>query len=502
VMLLHAWVSLSRPQSVTICMESMSLTINTSRRAVRETPLLQASFLLGERLIFLLQQATTIILVTRLLGDEFFGKYALVLAWAAVFQGVAHFGITECLAREVGREPGLASRYFGHSLVLSSSLSVIAMAIMGLAAWAAHYPSDVTLAIFLATGTLLPTNVTATCRGVLLASQKIEYTLGVGLAESLILLPCNIYWIVTGAGLLPIIGTVVLAKTVAGLLALRLVHGSVTPVSGPLQWTLLRQLWRTLLPFGVGNLIVFPSIRFDIFLLSKMATFEILGTYLAATKLMEFLFVLPMAFFMVMLPRTAQDFSSLSERRTEHLERSLTWYFALVIPVGVGVIGFAEPIIFLVYGNAFAGTIPLLRLLMIAFLLFTMDVILAMICKAAGFQQVDLVFALTSTVLNLFLNVLLIPGLLAVGTALAVSLSLLVGLVLRWHFVTRSVVLLPWLVLLRVPVATAVLLITLCLVFKSLIPWPVSAIGYGLGVGALVLTQFRRTSIRGKAALG
>src|SRR6266540_2014926 len=49
---------------------------------VRTRPLLQASFIIGERLVFLVPQATLFVLVSRHLGREIFGQYTLILTWA------------------------------------------------------------------------------------------------------------------------------------------------------------------------------------------------------------------------------------------------------------------------------------------------------------------------------------------------------------------------------------------------------------------------------------
>ena len=465
------------------------LTIHPPQPAARENAFLQALFVIGERLIFLVPQATTIILLTHLLESSFFGKYSLVLTWIGLFQTAANFGVSEWIAREIGREPHQGPRYFRHSLVLIVAFSSIAMVVMAVAAWAARYPSDVASSILLAIVSLFPASIVATCRGVLLANQKAEYMMGLALVESLILLPLNIYWILTEAGLLSFVFTIVLAKVVTGLLALKLVQRFVTPFTGQWDRTFWGQLWKAVLPFGLSGLIVFPSIRFDIFLLSKMATFETLGLYAAASKLMELLFVLPMAFFMVMLPQTARDLSALPAQRTERLERSLKWYFAIVIPVGIGVIGFAEPVIVLIYGNTFIDAALLLQIQIFAFLLLTMDVVLAMICKAAGFQRADLKFVLTSSGFNFVLNVLLIPGLMAVGSALALVLSSAIGLILRWRFAGHFVVQLRWLAFLKTPVLLALLLVAICVPLEPWIPWPVLAIGYVVGYGALLVTR-------------
>ena len=64
----------------------------------------QALFVIAERIIQLIPQLATIVLISRLFGRSFFGEYALVLTWSATFQLLAHFAITECLSREMAHE--------------------------------------------------------------------------------------------------------------------------------------------------------------------------------------------------------------------------------------------------------------------------------------------------------------------------------------------------------------------------------------------------------------
>src|SRR5262249_587345 len=196
-----------------------------------------------------------------------------------------------------------------------------------------------------------------------------------------------LYWILRGEGLLAIIATIVLAKTVAAVLALIVVHRSGGRLRGPLERPGLRPLATVRPPFGgaAQN----PAPRLDVLLLSQLTTFAVLGLYSAASKVAELLLMFPMAFYLAMLPRVAGDLAQKTAPRIAQWNRALAWYFAAVIPVGIGAIGLSEPILRFVYGDAFVLATPVLRLQTVAFLLTTVDAMLMMICRAGGAQRAD-----------------------------------------------------------------------------------------------------------------
>lgn len=471
------------------------MTTDAAHNSVREKAFSQAFFIFGERLTFLVPQAITILLITRFLGSEFFGKYAIVLTWITVFQLIANFGITECLTRELASAPELQTRFLSHGLLFSLLLSIIAMTVMGGAALALHYPGDITQALLLATVTLLPSNIVATCRSALLACRKIEYMMAVAILEALILLPLNVYWILTEAGLFRIIGTIVLARIVAGVAIVGLVHKYVIPITCAPQRLDHRKLWRTLFPFGVASLVTFPSLRFDVFLLSEMSTWETVGLYTAASKVMEILLVLPGAFYIVMLPRATRDLTVMNEQNTDSLQQAIRWYLAITIPLGLGVIIFAKQVLVLIYGAPFAESTLVLQIQMITFLLIAIDAPFALICKATGFQRIDMVFVTLSAGINLTLNVLLIPSLAAVGAGTAVALSILVQLILHWWFIRRSPVQFNWLIAIGLPLVISLLLVAIGTLLASRIPWVILAICYALAYCAIIVSLFKMSPL-------
>jgi O-antigen/teichoic acid export membrane protein len=446
----------------------------------------QAIFVIGERVIQLIPQLATIVLISRLSGRSFFGEYALVLTWSATFQLLAHFAITECLSREMAHDPSESQRQFLHGLVLAALMSVAVLPVMVGVAWAFHYPPGVTHAIWMAAGLLPAAGVLAACRAALLVRQRIEYMLAVALLEALVVLPANIHWVLTGSGLLPIVGTIVAGRWIAAGGCLVAVDRFAVPLRGPVRRATLKALWHKLLPYGIGSLLIFPNVRFDVLILSKLAVAAQIGLYLAAVKFMDVLFIVPLSFFMVMLPRTASVFAS-PRPDLEWLERSLAWYFGLAMPAGVGILVFARGLVLTVYGRQFDGTTVLLQLQMITFMLLAVDVALAMIIKAAGYQRVDVRFVGVSTSLNVALCFLLIPLAGGTGAALALIVSVLAGVVLRWLFVHRTVARLRWRTIAARPLALSGFLAVVFGLAGDSAAWPVLALAYGAGYVTLAV---------------
>jgi len=437
----------------------------------------QAMFVIVERIIQLVPQLATIILISHLLGRTFFGDYALVLTWSATFQLFAHFAITECLSREMAHEPGESQRHFLHGLVLAALLSAAVLPVMLAVAWAFRYSPEVTHAIWLAAVLLPAAGVLAACRAALLVRQRIEYMLAVALLEALIVLPVNIHWVLAGSGLLPIVGTIVAGRWIAAAACLIAVHRLAVPLAGPVRRATLKALWQKLLPYGIGSLLIFPNVRFDVLILSKLAIAAQIGLYLAAVKFLDVLFIVPLSFFMVMLPRTAAVFAS-PRPDLAWLERALAWYFALAMPAGFGILVFARGLVLTIYGPQFGGTTILLQLQMITFLLLAVDVALAMIIKAAGYQRVDVRFVGVSTSSNVALCFILIPLAGGIGAALALIVSVCAGVVLRWRFVHRDVARLGWGLIAARPFALAGVLAIMAGLAGNAAPWPLLALAY------------------------
>ena len=98
---------------------------------------------------------------------------------------------------------------------------------------------------------------------------------------------------------------------------------------------------------------------------------------------------------------------------------------------------------------------------MLAFLIQSAEIVLAMSCQAAGYQKLVLYIVTLRAVMNVLLNSALIPLWGMLGAALATLLSVAFSLVIFQIFVIRTLHRFKWIPLVRKPALTCVIIMFL-----------------------------------------
>ncbi|MDQ3854900.1 MAG: polysaccharide biosynthesis C-terminal domain-containing protein, partial [Chloroflexota bacterium] len=198
----------------------------------------------------------------------------------------------------------------------------------------------------------------------------------------------------------------------------------------------------------VGSVAQAIGYRFDYFLINGFLGAGPLGLYSIATNWAETLWLLPGTVSTVILPRVSTTDLAAAQRATA---RTCRIVFSLSLLVGGVLFVFADVLMRLLYPDRFAGAAPALRWLLVGTLVFSLQKVLANYFigqgKAAWFQWATL----GAMVLNLVLNLLLIPrpGWGVVGAALASAVSysastiVLACLFVRWSGVKPREILVP-----------------------------------------------------------
>jgi O-antigen/teichoic acid export membrane protein len=180
-----------------------------------------------------------------------------------------------------------------------------------------------------------------------------------------------------------------------------------------------RSLLRGAAPFLLYAVLGAVYYRVDAVLLSKLTTIAVVGWYGAAQRLFDTLVFLPtIVSATVMLPLL----STLSLRSSTELRlalaKGLDAMLILGVPIAVGLFALAESIVAVIYGgSAFAGTVPALRWLAPGLLALYVNSILMVTIVAVNRERRLVLLAALCCVLNVGLNLLLIPSFAHVAAA-------------------------------------------------------------------------------------
>ena len=452
---------------------------------VRKTGL-QLALLSGDALVFLASGIVLYGVMSRVAGSALLGQYTLVMSWMLVFQAFGSFGVPELLMRELGRFPAERGEHLGAGLIVGTVASVAVMPVMVVASRYVGYDATLQHALAIAALSLPGAMVLNVARSGLIACRRIEFVFATRLFEFLAVLPLNVVLLLRGHGIEMLTTVLVAGRVASSLLGLLLLHRHAFRVVWWPGRASLRALLAPATTFAAGNSLGLVGTHLNVIMLSLMAPVAAVGHYGAASKLIESLTLATVLFGQFYMPKIAHGFATRQARGLEPFRTPFGLLFAVTMPTGVALILFPEFIVKLLFGSGFVETIWVLRIMGEYYLVCCIDALLSMVLKAAALQRLDLTILLTNPLVNVLVNLALIPQLGAVGAAIGQLAGGLCSAGLRYTFATRRISALGWMTL-AAPWAALSLSFGGAIVLwgASFSPW-VQILLYGLFVMAMV----------------
>ncbi len=175
----------------------------------------------------------------------------------------------------------------------------------------------------------------------------------------------------------------------------------------------------------MGNLI---HMRVDTLMISYFYDPLILAAYSSARGISEFLRNFVQAANMIVLPRASKLFSKsdLTGVRTIYY-KGIVYSLILVLPIALILIIIPNFILFLAYGNKYLDSVNILRLFAICSLISPIGTIGSSVSSGIGKPNYVFVAMCLSVIINVCLNLILIPKYGAIGAAYSTLAALIVG---------------------------------------------------------------------------
>ena len=176
-------------------------------------------------------------------------------------------------------------------------------------------------------------------------------------------------------------------------------------------------------PLFILGIAVFLSTiysKIDITMLGSMFSNKETGLYSNAFHLISILTTLSLSFSTVFLPRLSYFYHSDREQFDELLQFGIKVISFFSIPIVVGLIILARPLILFVFGDMFEGSISTIRILSLLIVIKGFgDLLCYQLSIATGHEKERLFAYFASACLNVVLNFLLIPVIGRNGAAIA-----------------------------------------------------------------------------------
>lgn len=381
--------------------------------------------------------------LAKALGEAQLGKYAFALSFTSVFIIFMDFGLGPLLTREGAKDESSLEKHFQELFSIKLVLMAVSLIAMLLSIHGAYFvfdqidTTDITL-VYIGGIIILFDTVTFTLFSYFRALKQLFWeALGIILYQSTIL-AVGLVFIFKGFPL-PVVLAALLVGSAAQCLYLFIVFKKVGKVHFRFQWNWkrVRYILGLSAPFALAGIIFRLNGSADSIMLKLISGDSYAGWYGLSFKLLFALTVLPGAFATSYFPAISTYYKSAKEKMHEVFESGMIYMAVLSFPITAGVAVLGDDIILAVWGEAWAASIQALWVLTIALPFIFANYPVGNFLNAADRQRLNTMNMLVALLVNIGLNMLLIPQYTFVGAGIAAVASsiVLVSLGLPWVYI-------------------------------------------------------------------
>jgi O-antigen/teichoic acid export membrane protein len=445
-----------------------------SDRAAKNTAVRAAGEIFGK-----LGSLVLLAVLAREAGDESLGLFVFALAWGEIAMTPVGLGIDQFLLRQVAEDRSRLDSYFLNAIRLKLYRG-IAVTIASIAlVYALDYGRDTQLTVSIITVGLLFDTMARTLQNVFNAFERGELVASPIVAQRFVAASLGVALLFAGFGVVEVAIAFSIGALVRLLLSLYLLRRRLRWPAMIAPADVRKEIRRRSLTFTTQDIFGLVLARADVLILAALTTDAIVGQYGAAYRLFEattFINVALAGAFNAMYtylgPATDPSLPAV-------FQRSIKLCLALLLPIGVTLGLLADPLCRAFFGDAFADAAAPLRLLAPVVVLFGVMVLCSGLVLSRSRPRRMVYTVAIAAVVNIGLNLALIPSLEESGAALAMLLSLIVYVAIAFTQARIEVGPMNWVSMLAAPAVAATAMAPPLLLLSGV--WPVA-----IAVGAIV----------------
>lgn len=378
-------------------------------------------WLFFERILTLLTGLFIGVWVTRYLGPEDFGLYSYVLSFSILFTSIASFGIDEILIRDLVKFPDRKNELISTGFLIKIFGSIITFLLSVVCVYSLGYHNENTgLFIFIVVGSTI-----FQCFTVIdlyfqsiVESKKIVKVNSIRLV---IIYGLKILFIIFELPLLAFVFLIPIEGIIRGssyILVFRANNLRIrfSNFNRDLSKSMIFESW----PLILSGFAISMGLRIDQIMIKEYLPLESLGIYSIGVGLAELTVFLPTIIMQSLFPKII---TALEEEKDEFIEKTIRLVFYFICLIALVITLLSDFIVEILYGEEFKESYKILKILIWTIPLTFLGMVTNKLLTVKKFQKTILFKQISLTVLNVGLNLLLIPNFGIVGAAYATLIA-------------------------------------------------------------------------------
>jgi len=359
-------------------------------------------------------------LIARKIGATGTGTYFFALSFTTVFVVFVDLGLTNVFIRESAKAKEKLGEYLSTILSIKIGLgflsylaAIIVINLMG-------YDIETRHLVYLSAVTMLLDSLHLTLYGSLRALGELKYEAMSIVGSQFLTLILGTFFLYAGFPLIYLILAFTISSAANVLFAITILktkhHLSLKP---SYKSDVAKHIARIAVPFALAAVFARVYSYIDSILLSKMMGNEAVGFYSIPYKITYAFQFIPLALIAALYPKFSEYFQHDREKLSLMFERGVKYLLLIAMPIAFGIAVLAKDIVLLLYTDEYLPSVLPLQILIVSLIFSYLSFPIGAFLNACDKQKIQTAIVGTVMVLNIVLNLLLIPRYGVSGAAIA-----------------------------------------------------------------------------------
>lgn len=362
-----------------------------------------------------------VLVASRSLGTEGYGKYSFIFTFTSFFTMMASFGVPTIATRELAKRPDDRGRILGDIIILKFALGFVSVLLCLAFGKILGYGADLRTGInIICIGLLF--SFLDSYRALFQATLLMQYNMYSSVLHDVLLLLSALYLAYIKAGFISFVWAGMICTLISSLVLTGQGYRMVKPKFGFNGKRLILYLKESI-PLGLASFVVYLYYNADTIMLSKLSTMVAVGYYSVAYKFVFLGQMIPQALVTSLFPGFSHDVVHHKEKAEGNLKKAYGVFTYLAFGIAILGILYHKEVIMLMFGeNYLPASLPLL-VFSISFIFMLPNILFSKYFVALGEQRYIFYVHLASAALNVLLNFYAVPRFGVAGAAVTTLLS-------------------------------------------------------------------------------
>jgi len=378
------------------------------------------------------------IYIARTLGQTLFGTYSFVITFVALYSVFFDLGYETLLIKEVAKDKSHANRFLNNVIIIRVVLATIIFSSIIIIINVLNFPDTIKNLIYIFGIAQVITSLSNIFKVTFRAFEKMHLEAIITIIISIIKCSLGLIVIFLGYGILTLAFVFLYIAIVDIIINLIVCEKKIVRTTFQFDRLFFRQTITKALALGTVTIFALIYVRIDTVMLEFMKGSAVVGWYNAAYNLILGFNPVPVLFMNALLPLMAYTYVKSNNSLRYIYEKSFKFLLIFGLPLTIGIFLLSDKFIILIYGKNYLNSIGALQILSFDILLKFLYLCLWFVLISAD-QQYKLAFcAGGGAILNITLNLFLIPQYSLVGASIATIITETYILLIYLYLAHRS----------------------------------------------------------------